>query len=114
MLGFIAWFLTIVELHHTSLTEEVKEFITNLQMNERPKIGAVYDLGRDVNKLNFEHLISNNVPFHYVWSNKERGDLHFICFSPEYYHEVTNFLTAAKSGQVMVQDLPSYERGRKT
>ncbi|KAJ7812729.1 hypothetical protein B0H14DRAFT_3478623 [Mycena olivaceomarginata] len=108
MLGFVAWFLTVMELHHTRLSDEVKDFITSLRLNEHPKVGLVYDLDRDVHELNFEHLINNNVPFHYVWSNKERGDPCFICFSPEYYHEVANLLTAAKGGEVRVQDLPSF------
>jgi hypothetical protein len=110
MLGFIAWFLSVVELHHTRLSDEVKDFITSLKLNERPKIGAVYDLGRDIHELNFEHLINNDVPFHYIWSDKERGDSRFIRFSPEYYHEVANLLSAAKGGEVEVRDLPSFDK----
>jgi hypothetical protein len=110
MLGFVAWFLTVVELHHTSLDPQVKEFITGLRLNECPKIGAIYDLGRDVHELNFEHLIHNNMPFHYVWSDTERGDPCFLRFSPEYYHEVANLLTTPQGGEIAIEDLPSYEK----
>lgn len=78
MLGFFAWFLTIVELHHTRLSDEVKDYVTSLRLIKRPKIGVVYDLGRDINELNFGHLINNDIPFHYVWSDRERKDPHFI------------------------------------
>ncbi|KAJ7713976.1 hypothetical protein B0H14DRAFT_3523132 [Mycena olivaceomarginata] len=109
MLGFIAWFLTVVELHHTKLSDEVKDFVVKLRLEERPKVGAVYDLGRDIHEINFEHLINNHVPFHYVWSGAERREPRLTCYSPEYYHEVANLLSAAKGGEVKVEDLPSYE-----
>ncbi|KAJ7334763.1 hypothetical protein DFH08DRAFT_813811 [Mycena albidolilacea] len=113
MLEFIAWFLTVVELHYTCLSGEVKEFIKSLWLDEQPKIGAVYDLGRDVHELKFTHLINNDVPFHYVWTNRERGDPRFICFSPEYYHEVTNFLMVAKGRDIRLKDLPSYDQWKE-
>ncbi|KAJ7772522.1 hypothetical protein B0H14DRAFT_3590012 [Mycena olivaceomarginata] len=92
MLEFISWFLTITELHQTQLSDEVKEYVASLRLNERPKIGAVYNLGREVNEFNFQHLINNDVPFHYVWSDKERGDSRF------------------RGGEVRAQDLPSYDQ----
>ncbi|KAJ7742089.1 hypothetical protein B0H14DRAFT_3515167 [Mycena olivaceomarginata] len=95
MLGFIAWFLSVVELHHTRLS------------------GEVYDLGRDVHEFNFAHLINNDVPFHYLWGNRERGDPRFIRFSPEYYHEVANLLTAARGGDIRLEDLPSYPQWKE-
>jgi hypothetical protein len=113
LMGFLAWFLSVVEISATSLSSEEQKFIASLRLNDRNKAGIVYDLTRDLNEVNFEHLLNNKVGFHYVWSNTERNNARLVRFSPEYYNELSVLRGNEDREDVLMEDLPSFGSWRE-
>ncbi|KAJ7838437.1 hypothetical protein B0H13DRAFT_2367462 [Mycena leptocephala] len=112
LLGFLAWFSSVTEVSTSSLSPEDKKFVASLCLGDRRKAGIVYDLPRDLNEMNFAHLLNNKVGFHYAWSEAERKERRFIRFSPEYYNEVSVLRRAEGLEEIRMEDLPSFSSWR--
>ncbi|KAJ6458763.1 hypothetical protein C8R45DRAFT_1221549 [Mycena sanguinolenta] len=108
LVGFLAWFLSVIDLDHTDLSDLDKLFVTELRLEERPKMGSVYRLHTDYHEFNFPHLIQNGIGFHYTWTKKERGNARFLRYSPEYYNDVRVLRDAQAGPAVVVENLASY------
>ncbi|KAJ7186709.1 hypothetical protein C8R46DRAFT_1206716 [Mycena filopes] len=109
-IGFLSWFQTLKRLERTPLSREDLELIHSLRLEERPKRGAVYDLSRDAFEANFRFLLDHDVPFHYVWSDKEEVDRRFIFLSPAFWNEYSTLRNALPEGEneVQLELLPSF------
>ncbi|KAJ7864405.1 hypothetical protein B0H13DRAFT_2353674 [Mycena leptocephala] len=114
LLGFLAWFLSVVEVTATLLSPEEQEFVASLCLKDRSKAGIVYDLMRDHNEVNFAHLLNNKVGFHYVWSDVEWKEARFVRFSPEYYNELCVLRGSENREEVLMEDLPSFNSWRES
>ncbi|KAJ7177594.1 hypothetical protein C8R46DRAFT_1212341 [Mycena filopes] len=109
-LGFISWFQTLKRLERTPLSKEDLELIQNLRLGERPKRGAIYDLLRDASEANFRFLLNHDIPFHYVWTDKEAADWRFLSLSPSFWNEFSTLRDALPEGEneVELALLPSF------
>ncbi|KAJ7840342.1 hypothetical protein B0H13DRAFT_2366313 [Mycena leptocephala] len=113
LLGFIAWFLSIVEISSTALSPEDQKFVASLRLGDRNKAGVIYDLTRDLNEINFAHLLNNKVGFHYVWSKAERNEQRLIRFSPEYYNELSVLRDRRDIEEIRMEDLASFDNWKE-
>ncbi|KAK6992123.1 hypothetical protein R3P38DRAFT_3226730 [Favolaschia claudopus] len=110
-IGFVSWLLTVAKVEEAKLPGDYEQFLMSLRLHERPKVGMVFDLSRDVNEINFKHLVDNRIPFHYAWTVKERRNTRFLRYSPEYYNDVNELLKARSRSHLTdprVQDLKSF------
>jgi hypothetical protein len=108
MIGFLSWFTSLLQLRETKLSTGDQMYLQQLRLEERPKVGAVFDLIRNIHEINFVHWANNNIGFHYIWTEKEAKNSRLLRFSPKYYEEVSRLRDAAKGGEGAVEDLPSY------
>ncbi|KAK7022085.1 hypothetical protein R3P38DRAFT_3195479 [Favolaschia claudopus] len=115
-IGFINWLLTVAKLEEAKLSEDDELFVDSMHLDARPKIGFVFDLSRDANEINFQHLIDNNVPFHYIWTDNERQNSRFLRYSPEYFDSVSDLLKAkprVPHSELRLQDLQNFPAWRQ-
>ncbi|KAK7026607.1 hypothetical protein R3P38DRAFT_3191853 [Favolaschia claudopus] len=113
--GFISWLLTVAKIEEAKLPDDYDQFLASLRLDDRPKVGMVFDLSRDVSEINFKHLVDHHIPFHYLWSDNERGNSRYLRYSPEYYGEVEQLLRARSRPHLKdlrVQDLRSFPMWR--
>ncbi|KAJ7864251.1 hypothetical protein B0H14DRAFT_3443598 [Mycena olivaceomarginata] len=108
MLGFLSWFMSLIQLEHTRLSPGDQMYLRQLRLDERPKIGGVFDLTRDIHEINFAHLANNGVGFHYIWTPVEEKNGRLRRFSPEYYREIARLRAAGQEDGITHEDLPSY------
>jgi hypothetical protein len=108
MLGFLSWFLLLIQLEHTQLSPGDRLYLRQLRLDERPKAGGVFDLTRDANEINFAHLANNGVGFHYIWTPVEEENGCLRRFSPAYYSEVARLRVSGQEDGITHEDLPSY------
>ncbi|KAJ7443798.1 hypothetical protein FB451DRAFT_1413425 [Mycena latifolia] len=109
MLGFIAWFQSLIAIGSSTLSKEDQKFVKTLCLEERPKAGVLYKLSRDYHEASFSHLIHHSVPVHYAWTEDEKGQARFRRLSPEYWNEYSVLRGGASDDEVDITQLPSYE-----
>ncbi|KAJ7315395.1 hypothetical protein DFH08DRAFT_1040110 [Mycena albidolilacea] len=111
LLGFLSWMLSVVQLKETKLSAVDQRYLQQLRLDERAKVGAVFNLTRDQHEMNFPHWANNGVGFHYAWTEAEAKNQRFLRFSPEYYEEVSRLREASKGrDDYELENLPSYPR----
>ncbi|KAJ6543747.1 hypothetical protein DFH09DRAFT_1321932 [Mycena vulgaris] len=110
MLGFLTWLQSVKAVAKWAIGNEDKEFVKTLRLSERPKAGVMYNLSRDYHEANFIHLLNHDVPIHYPWTDKEKGDMRFLRLSPKYWNEYSVLRRNTPEGEHPdAKDLPSYE-----
>ncbi|KAK6969444.1 hypothetical protein R3P38DRAFT_3243366 [Favolaschia claudopus] len=115
-IGFISWLLTVAKVEEAKLSEEDTLFLASMRLEDRPKVGMVYNLSRDVNEINFQHLIDNNIPFHYYWTDVERQNTRYLRYSPEYCDDVQALMgnrPGVPHSELRVQDLRCFPLWRQ-
>ncbi|KAJ7089145.1 hypothetical protein C8R44DRAFT_990950 [Mycena epipterygia] len=112
-LGFLSWIQTIQPLWSTAVSEEDWDYARSLRLDERSKMGVLYNLARDLHEMNFKHLLQHNVPIHYPWTKDVRDEARFLRLSPEYWNEYSLVKAESGEGETDVQKLPSYNACQK-
>jgi hypothetical protein len=75
MLGFLSWWLSLANLSHSGLSAVDQLYLRQLRLDERPKVGGVFDLTKNAHEINFAHLANNGVGFHYIWTAAQGASL---------------------------------------
>ncbi|KAJ6567728.1 hypothetical protein DFH09DRAFT_1469154 [Mycena vulgaris] len=92
----------------------VNWFSSELYLGDRPKRGYVFNLSRDYHEMNPRHLLSNDVPFHYSWTDAEADTGRFLRYSPGFFEEYEHLINATLEGLTLdLRLLPSYATMRK-
>ncbi|KAJ7813628.1 hypothetical protein B0H13DRAFT_2382333 [Mycena leptocephala] len=106
--GFISWFQSLVVLENTALIKEDKDYVRSLRLNDRAKIGVLYNMSHDLHEANFPHLIKHRVPIHVAWTDEEKKNWCFLRLSPEVWGEYAAVrATKAPEEPITLADLPS-------
>ncbi|KAJ7831172.1 hypothetical protein B0H13DRAFT_1915563 [Mycena leptocephala] len=74
LVGFLAWFQTLIRLEDTALHKEDRDYVRSLHLNDRSKTGVLYNISRDFHESNFPHLLRHRVPIHFTWTDEEKKD----------------------------------------
>lgn len=108
LVGFIAWFQTLVRLEDTTLHSEDQDYVRSLRLNERAKVGVLYNISRDLHEANFPHLLKHRVPIHVSWTDDEKNNWRFLRLSPEVWGEYAAVRASKSPGEIIsLADLPS-------
>ncbi|KAF8211151.1 hypothetical protein K438DRAFT_1959332 [Mycena galopus ATCC 62051] len=107
LLGFIAWISTVMSIEDT-LSMEDAQFLPSLNLDERDKVGVLYQLERDYHEVNFPHLLEHGVPIHGILTDEMREDWRFLRLRREVWTEVEETLHDCSMGKLYFSDLPSY------
>ncbi|KAJ7695469.1 hypothetical protein B0H17DRAFT_1198692 [Mycena rosella] len=109
LLGFLSWFLTVQDELRLGLLAEELDVIRSFCLGDRKKTGVVYNLKKNYHKITFAHLLSHNVPIHYLWISAERDDGRFRRLSPGFWNKYATLHEAKGEGDVDLKSLPSFE-----
>ncbi|KAJ6526120.1 hypothetical protein DFH09DRAFT_1415979 [Mycena vulgaris] len=108
-MGFVNWFSSVKTNWSDDLSQDDRDFLKELYLGDRPKRGYVFNLSRDYHEMNPRHLLSNDVPFHYSWTDAEADTGRFLRYSPGFFEEYERLIDATPVGLTLdLQRLPSY------
>ncbi|KAF8139340.1 hypothetical protein K438DRAFT_1996076 [Mycena galopus ATCC 62051] len=112
-LGFLSWLLSVLPNWESLVEDSDGNFVHSLQLEERGRRGIVFDLRRDRHEFNVRHLLDNEVPFHYCWTEAESQDACYFRWSPDYTtaHDVVAY--GFPNGPIDMTHIPSYDDWRE-
>ncbi|KAK6974476.1 hypothetical protein R3P38DRAFT_3239324 [Favolaschia claudopus] len=106
-LGFLVWFESVADLFQYGLSEENEEFVRSLRLKDRRKIGLIYFMQRDLHDSNFLHLIYNEVPIHFAWTEDMASQDRFLRLNPKLWSEAAAKINDNPLIYVDFSDIPS-------
>ncbi|KAJ7661261.1 hypothetical protein B0H17DRAFT_1212287 [Mycena rosella] len=112
LIGFIAWISTVSTHWNRNLLPSQRDYIASLRLGEQSKVGVLLKLSRDYQEMNIPHLTAHDVPIFYPWTNDEEGQGRFVHYSPEFLRELTSVKNGRGNGDIMVYELPSFDKWR--